>query len=83
MDPVSIFESFALPTAVIISCFAALYFVFTKFMARLEQKDEQIQEMNKTHADEMNKWVDAINHNSVVMERLCTLLGDREDKNGK
>ena len=39
----------------------------------------QQNEERKTHAAESEKWVEALNRNTVAIERLCAEIGARND----
>ena len=39
----------------------------------------QQNEERKTHASESEKWVEALNRNTVAIERLCTKIGAEHD----
>ena len=39
----------------------------------------QQNEERKNHAAESEKWVDALNRNTVAIERLCAEIGARND----
>ena len=39
----------------------------------------QQNEERKQHAEESEKWVEALNRNTVAIERLCAENGDRND----
>ena len=39
---------------------------------------QQIEE-RKIHASESEKWVEALNRNTVAIERLCAEIGERND----
>ena len=39
----------------------------------------QQNEERKTHAAESEKWVDALNRNTVAIERLCAEIGEGND----
>lgn len=39
----------------------------------------QQNEERKTHAAESEKWVEALNRNTVAIERLCTQIGAEND----
>lgn len=36
-------------------------------------------EERKNHAEESEKWVEALNRNTVAIERLCAEIGERND----
>lgn len=77
MDLTTIFNSFAFPVAVVM---ALMYYIVTKDKAQresMERKDKQIAELTETHSQESSQFTSALNRNTVVLERLCTLLGDR------
>ena len=38
----------------------------------------QQNEERKTHADESEKWVEALNRNTVAIERLCAEIGAKK-----
>ena len=35
-------------------------------------------EERKNHAAESEKWVDALNRNTIAIERLCTEIGEKK-----
>ena len=39
----------------------------------------QQNEERKTHAAESEKWVEALNRNTVAIERLCAKIGEKND----
>ena len=39
----------------------------------------QQNEERKNHAAESEKWVEALNRNTVAIERLCAEIGERND----
>lgn len=39
----------------------------------------QQNEERKNHAAESEKWVEALNRNTVAIERLCTEIGAKDD----
>ena len=39
----------------------------------------QQNEERKNHAEESEKWVEALNRNTVAIERLCAEIGARND----
>ena len=39
----------------------------------------QQNEERKNHAAESEKWVDALNHNTLAIERLCAEIGGKND----
>ena len=39
----------------------------------------QQNEERKTHAAESEKWVEALNRNTVAIERLCAEIGGKND----
>ena len=39
----------------------------------------QQNEERKNHAAESEKWVEALNRNTVAIERLCAEIGDKND----
>ena len=39
----------------------------------------QQNEERKNHAAESEKWVDALNRNTVAIERLCVEIGEKND----
>ena len=39
----------------------------------------QQNEERKNHASESEKWVDALNRNTVAIERLCAEIGAKND----
>lgn len=39
----------------------------------------QQSEERKNHAAESEKWVDALNRNTLAIERLCTKIGAKND----
>ena len=39
----------------------------------------QQNEERKTHASESEKWVEALNRNTVAIERLCAEIGAKND----
>lgn len=78
MDIATIFESFGLPVAVIIALM--WYIVYTQ-----KQYQQRISEMHANHKEEtaaftaaIDRSTDAIARNTIVLERLCTMLGDEE-----
>ena len=39
----------------------------------------QQNEERKNHVKESEKWVEALNRNTVVIERLCAKIGEKND----
>lgn len=78
MDITTIFNQFAFPVAVVMALMWGMVKMFAVFMERLKEKDVQIAEQNAQHAGEIAEFTESLKSNTVVLERLCTLLGDRE-----
>lgn len=78
MDLNTIFNGFAFPVAVVISCMYGMVRMFMEFMKRLGEKDEQITAMAESHRAESAQISEAVKGLQVVMERLCAQLGDKE-----
>lgn len=78
MDIATIFNQFAFPTAVVI---ALMWYIVTSHNNHREdmaKKDEMIHHLNEQHDKETGEFTAALNRNTVVLERLCTMLGDKE-----
>lgn len=78
MDLNTIFNGFAFPVAVVIACMYGMVRMFLEFMKRLAEKDAQITAMAENHREESAQISEAVKGLQVVMERVCTLLGDKE-----
>lgn len=78
MDIMQIFNEFALPIAVII---ALMWYI----VYQGKQYQERVKELTQAHKSEseaftaaLEKNADIISRNTVVLERLCTMMGDKE-----
>lgn len=85
MDITTIFNSFAFPTAVVIAIMWFVVWRETAHANQIQKKDEMILDLVKMHKEETSKFTEAIDRsteglsrNTVVVERLCTMLGDKE-----
>lgn len=78
MDFMTLFQNFAFPVA---ACIAEAYIILKIYQGSREDlklKDEQMQKLTDAHAAESAEFTGALNRNTVVLERLCAMLGDKE-----
>lgn len=78
MDLMNLFQNFAFPVA---ACIAEAYIILKIYQGSredLKAKDDQIRKMTEEHSKESSDFTAALNRNTVVLERLCTMLGDKE-----
>lgn len=78
MDFAEIFNNFAFPAATVIALMIYIVKAHTDHREDMQKKDDMIAKLNEQHDAETNKFTDALNRNTVVLERLCVLIGDKE-----
>lgn len=78
MDVTTVFNSFAFPTAVVIALMWYIVSSHKNHREDMAKKDEMISRLNEQHDKETGEFTSALNRNTVVLERLCTMLGDKE-----
>lgn len=78
MDITTIFNQFAFPVAVVMALMWYIVKTDQSHRETMRQKDEQIAALNAQHSAESSEFTAALNRNTVVLERLCTMLGDKE-----
>ena len=72
MDPwVSVIENLGFPIAMCVVCVFALKYIFDMFMKKSEQETQM-------HKEEVNTMTEALNNNTIVLQKLCDKLGVEE-----
>ena len=61
----------------IFACLCLGYYVFTQ----INQYRADIKDIQKEHKEELSKMTDALNNNTLMIQKLCDKL-DKEDNNG-
>lgn len=78
MELSTIFESFALPVAVIIALMWYVVHQGKEYQDRIAELTKLHQEESKSYTASLNHNAEVISRNTVVLERLCTMLGDKD-----
>ena len=68
---VSVIESLGFPIAMCVVCVFALKYIFDMFMKKSEQEAQ-------LHKEEVNTMTEALNNNTIVLQKLCDKLGVEE-----
>ena len=68
---VSAIESLGFPIAMCVVCVFALKYIFDMFMKKSEQESQ-------IHKEEVNTMTEALNNNTIVLQKLCDKLGVEE-----
>ena len=71
MDWMQLIGSYAFP---IVACVAMGYYL--KYTS--DRNREDMANLNKTHAEEMEQLKDALNNNTIVLTKLCTIIDNKE-----
>lgn len=79
MEPVitEIFNTFALPVAVCVVLFIFLWKVLSSYKEDLAQCKLDIKELNDKYHEDYAGFIDALNNNTNVIERLCEKLNEK------
>lgn len=68
---VTMIESLGFPAAMCVVCVFALRYIFDVFMKKSEQEAQ-------LHKEEVNTMTEALNNNTIVLQKLCDKLGVEE-----
>lgn len=47
-----------------------------------DNNNREVAEMRKEHTEEINKVTDALNNNTLALQKLCDKIDNRSDNNG-
>ena len=67
MDIVEIISNVGFPIAICLIFVIGFKYMFDKFMTKSEEE-------SKEHAEEINSMVEALNNNTLVLQKLCDKL---------
>lgn len=71
----ALFESLGIPVACLIAVGAYVVYLGKVFREELAALRAELKSEREAHKDETNKMVDALNNNTVVMQRLVDKIG--------
>jgi hypothetical protein len=71
-DVVQIISAVGFPIVAALGC---AYFVKWQY----EQNQKQVEEMRKEHKEEVQKMTDALNNNTLVIQKLVDKFDDKEE----
>ena len=84
MEIVSLIEKFGVTITYTVALMYALVQMFKVFMARLREKDEQIEKLNELHRQEESELAEVVNRNTVAIEKvLSTLIALGKERNNE
>lgn len=78
MDIATIFENFGLPVAVIIALMWYIVYISKQYQTRISELHDNHKKETEAFTAAIDRSTETINRNTVVLERLCTMLGDKE-----
>lgn len=60
----------------IVACLAMAWYV--KY--QMDENNKQVKTMTEEHRSEMKEVTQALNNNTIAIEKLCTIIGDKENE---
>lgn len=79
MDVTEIMNAIATVGFPIVCCLAMAWYV--KYTT--DKNREEIHNLNEVHKTEMSEVTNAINNNTLALQKLCDLINSKESDNGR